>query len=126
MAEQVSPLQEIREKLALPLGENAVFDGWTQAAVDAAAAQAGVDRDQARLAFPKDQAGKIDCGATCTATLDDGATTTLRARPARGFRFVRWGGACSGKALTCTVTVRGSQDVTATFKKKPRKKKPRP
>jgi Divergent InlB B-repeat domain len=70
----------------------------------------------------KDEAGKIDCGATCTAILDDGTTARLRARPARGFRFVRWGGACSGKALVCTVTVSGSQDVTATFKKK---KKPR-
>ena len=60
MAEQVSPLQEIRDRLALALGENAVFDGWTQAAVDAAADQAGIDRDQARLAVPKDQAGKID------------------------------------------------------------------
>jgi ubiquinone biosynthesis protein COQ9 len=60
MAEQVSPLQKIREKLALALGENAVFDGWTQAAIDAAADQAGIDRDQARLAVPKDQAGKID------------------------------------------------------------------
>src|SRR5918993_1184526 len=60
MDEQPSPLQEIREKLALAVGENAVFDGWTQAAVDAAADQLGVDRAQARLAMPKDQAGKID------------------------------------------------------------------
>ena len=60
MAEQVSPLQEIRDKLALAVGENAVFDGWAQAAVDAAADQAGIDRDQARLAVPKDHAGKID------------------------------------------------------------------
>ena len=28
MDEQTSPLQEIREKLALAIGENAVFDGW--------------------------------------------------------------------------------------------------
>ncbi len=60
MDEQPSPLQEIRDRLALAIGENAVFDGWTQASVDAAADQAGVDRDQARLAVPKDQAGKID------------------------------------------------------------------
>ena len=60
MDEQPSPLQEIRDRLALAIGENAVFDGWTQASVDAAADQARVDRDQARLAVPKDQAGKID------------------------------------------------------------------
>jgi ubiquinone biosynthesis protein COQ9 len=55
-----SPLERLREQLALAVGENAVFDGWTRAAVDAAADQLGVDRDQARLAMPKDQAGMID------------------------------------------------------------------
>src|SRR5215211_1264681 len=60
MDEQPSPLQEIGEKLALVVGENAVFDGWTQAAVDAAAGQVGIDPAQARLAMPNDEAGKID------------------------------------------------------------------
>ena len=60
MAEHTSPLQEIRDKLALAIGENAVFDGWNQAAVDSAAAQSGIDQAQARLAVPKDRAGKID------------------------------------------------------------------
>jgi drug/metabolite transporter (DMT)-like permease len=36
MDERPSPLQEIRDRLALAVGENAVFDGWTQAAVDSA------------------------------------------------------------------------------------------
>jgi ubiquinone biosynthesis protein COQ9 len=54
-----SPLELIRRRLALALGENAVFDGWTQAAVDAAAAQIGIDPAQARLAMPKDQCGKV-------------------------------------------------------------------
>ena len=60
MDEQPSPLEDIRRTLALPIGENAVFDGWTRAAVDAAADSKGIDRDLARLAVPKDQAGKID------------------------------------------------------------------
>ncbi len=60
MDEQPSPLEEIRRRIALPLGENAVFDGWTRAAVEAAADSLGIDRDQARLALPKDQAGMID------------------------------------------------------------------
>jgi ubiquinone biosynthesis protein COQ9 len=55
-----SPLQKIRERLALAVGENAVFDGWTRAAVDSAAARLGIDRAQARLAFPKGQAAMID------------------------------------------------------------------
>ena len=60
MDEQLSPLEEIRRKLALSIGENAVFDGWTEAAVDSAANSQSVDPAQARLAVPKHQAGKID------------------------------------------------------------------
>ena len=56
-----SPLEQLRRRLALAVGENAVFDGWTRQAVDSAAAQLGVDPVQARLAFPKKQAGMIDC-----------------------------------------------------------------
>lgn len=56
----IGPLEEIRQKIALPLGENAVFDGWTQAAVESAANQRGIDPAQARLAVPKDQAGKVE------------------------------------------------------------------
>ena len=55
-----SPLERLRRQLALAVGENAVFDGWTKAAVDAAAGQLGVDPVQARLAMPKTQAGMID------------------------------------------------------------------
>jgi len=55
-----SPLDLIRRKLSLAIGENAVFDGWTAKAVDSAAAQLGVDPDQARLAMPKSAAGLID------------------------------------------------------------------
>ncbi len=55
-----TPLQALRLRLALPIGENAVFDGWTEAAVNAAAAQLGIDPAQARLAFPKDPAHMIE------------------------------------------------------------------
>jgi ubiquinone biosynthesis protein COQ9 len=55
-----SPLAELRERLALAVGENAVFDGWSSVAVDSAATQLGVDRPQARLAMPKTQAGLVD------------------------------------------------------------------
>jgi ubiquinone biosynthesis protein COQ9 len=58
--ESPSPLEQLRRRLALAVGENAVFDGWTQAAVDSAAAQFGIDPVQARLAMPKTQAGMID------------------------------------------------------------------
>jgi ubiquinone biosynthesis protein COQ9 len=55
-----SPLEKLRRQLALAIGENAVFDGWTRAAVDSASAQLGIDPVQARLAMPKTQAGMID------------------------------------------------------------------
>ena len=55
-----SPLETVRAKLALAVGENAVFDGWSEKAVDSAASQFGVDPAVARLAFPKQQVGMID------------------------------------------------------------------
>ena len=58
--EEPSPIQAIRERLALAVGENAVFDGWTHAAVDSAAAQLGINRDQARLAYPDNPAAMVD------------------------------------------------------------------
>jgi ubiquinone biosynthesis protein COQ9 len=58
--ESPSPLEKLRRRLALAVGENAVFDGWTRAAVDSAAGQLGIDAVQARLAMPKTQAGMID------------------------------------------------------------------
>lgn len=58
--ESPSPLEQLRRRLALAVGENAVFDGWTQAAVDSAAGQLGIDPVQARLAMPKGQAAMID------------------------------------------------------------------
>ena len=55
-----TPLETLRLKLALPVGENAAFDGWTHQAVDSAAQQLGIDTAQARLAFPKDAAHMVD------------------------------------------------------------------
>ena len=55
-----TPLAAVRAQLALAVGENAVFDGWTEQAVLTSAHQLGVDPAVARLAFPKDQAGMID------------------------------------------------------------------
>jgi ubiquinone biosynthesis protein COQ9 len=59
--EEPSPLEQLRRRLALALGENAVFDGWSRKAVDSAAQQLGIDPVQARLAFPKRQPEMIDC-----------------------------------------------------------------
>jgi ubiquinone biosynthesis protein COQ9 len=53
-------LDEIRAALAPFLADNAAFDGWSDAARDMAAEQAGVDPDVARLAFPDGAVGQID------------------------------------------------------------------
>ena len=58
--DEITPLERIRRQLALSVAENAVFDGWTQTAVDAAADAHGISREQARLAMPKDAVGLID------------------------------------------------------------------
>lgn len=56
----MSPLETIRARLALAVGENAVFDGWTAKAVNSAAVELDIEPAQARLAFPKDQPGMVD------------------------------------------------------------------
>ena len=60
MDASVSPLEQIRRDLSLATGEHAVFDGWGRKAVEAAAAQLGVDRNKAVLAMPKGPAALID------------------------------------------------------------------
>lgn len=55
-----TPLESLRLKLALAVGENAAFDGWTPKAVESAAARMGIEAAQARLAFPKEQAAMVD------------------------------------------------------------------
>ena len=57
-----TPLARLRRQLALSVGENAAFDGWSDKAVESAAAQAGVDPAQARLAFPDDAAHLVEAG----------------------------------------------------------------
>jgi ubiquinone biosynthesis protein COQ9 len=55
-----SPLEAVRRQLALPIGENAAFDGWTVTAVESAALAEGVDLAVARAAAPATATGLID------------------------------------------------------------------
>jgi hypothetical protein len=59
----------------------------------------------------------INCGSTCSAKFDAGTVVTLTATPLAGKTFVSWGGACSGTATTCTLTVSTNLSVTPTFSK---------
>jgi photosystem II stability/assembly factor-like uncharacterized protein len=57
----------------------------------------------------------IDCGGDCHETYATGTEVTLTAAPSAGHEFGGWGGACSGSALTCAVTVDGAKGVSAAF-----------
>jgi hypothetical protein len=64
--------------------------------------------------------GGINCPGTCTATFAPGQSVTLTARPAAGLGLAGWGGACSGTRTTCTLTMNGDKNVSATFAVRPR------
>lgn len=55
-----SPVAATALDLALAIGENAAFDGWSAAAVEAAALGEGIDPAVAALAVPGDAVGLID------------------------------------------------------------------
>ena len=60
--------------------------------------------------------GGIDCGATCSANFNSGASVALGAAPSADSFFAGWGGGgCSGTGA-CNVTMSAAQSVTATFK----------
>ena len=60
----------------------------------------------------------INCGSgasTCSATFSSGTTVTLTATPSTGATFGGWGGACTGTAPKCTVSMTAARSVSATF-----------
>lgn len=78
-------LDELRLALAPEVARAAVFDGWTDQALNQAAALAGVDAAVARLAFsggPMDMiCAWIDCtDAKMHAHFEDGSLSTLKIR----------------------------------------------
>lgn len=56
----------------------------------------------------------VECGETCSAAFDGGATVTLTATPDGDSVFGGWSGACAGTGA-CTVTMSEARRVTATF-----------
>jgi Leucine-rich repeat (LRR) protein len=64
-------------------------------------------------------AGAIDCGAACHAAFAPGSSVVLTANAGDGSAFLGWGGACSGTALTCDLTMDAKKTATATFSMPP-------
>jgi subtilisin family serine protease len=71
-------------------------------------------RGSAAGAVTSNPAG-LSCAATCSASFTSGTVVTLTAAPGARGRFKGWGGACSGAATTCTVTLSDVRSVSATF-----------
>lgn len=59
----------------------------------------------------------INCGSDCSESYGSATQVTLNAAPSAGHHFAGWGGSCSaaGLALTCSVSVSGNIQVSATF-----------
>lgn len=60
----------------------------------------------------------IDCGShggPCFTNVDKPSTVLLTGAPTAGYVFQRWGGACSGTATTCRVSVTVAKAVAPAF-----------
>jgi len=67
--------------------------------------------------------GRIACRPGCRPTEAAGDPIVLTAVAAKGYRFVRWSGACKGTRLACRLVPARAFSARATFAKKPVKKK---
>jgi hypothetical protein len=120
--------------LSAPPAPGSVFTGWSGAGCSGAGlCTTAMSSDQSvtanfvahrTLSVSKSGSGSgsvtsspagIDCGATCSASYDDGTPVTLTATPDAGSTFTGLsGGGCSGTG-TCVVTLSGDQAVSAGF-----------
>lgn len=55
------------------------------------------------------------CSPSCSRRFDEGLVASLRARPAPGYRFRGWSGACSGRKVTCTILMDRTRSAVARF-----------
>jgi hypothetical protein len=78
--------------------------------------RAGNDNSQGGL-VTSSPAG-IDCGTICSGSFSSGTVVTLTALASGNRVFAGWGGACSGTATTCTLTMDGDKAVTAIFNRR--------
>jgi hypothetical protein len=62
--------------------------------------------------------GRVECSPKCSRSISAGTTLTLRALPAKGWRFVAWSGGCKGKRPTCVPSTNFALSIKATFRKR--------
>jgi uncharacterized repeat protein (TIGR02543 family) len=62
-----------------------------------------------------DKNARISCGSTCFAALPAGTILNLTASAPSNGVFTGWSGDCTGAQATCTLTINGAMNVTATF-----------
>jgi hypothetical protein len=63
------------------------------------------------------------CSARCSKAVTSFVPVQLAAKPAQGWRFKAWSGACKGTKATCSVAMNAAAQARATFVKLPKKKK---
>lgn len=61
------------------------------------------------------QPAGIRCGSECVTDFAEGTVVTLTATPGARQQLAGWSGACTGSALTCTVTMTEARAVRASF-----------
>jgi hypothetical protein len=74
----------------------------------------------ARIAVTVAATGKgiVKCTPRCSRTFAAGSALTLRAVPAKGWRFSRWSGACKGTSPVCRPKTDFSLSARATFRRR--------
>ena len=78
------PLADIRSRLVEAALPHVAFDGWSEEALAQARAETGIDREMARLAFPR---GGVDMAVACHRLLDRRLADELRETPIETMRI---------------------------------------
>jgi hypothetical protein len=81
--------------------------------------QLEVDFQGAGLGTITSSSGPLNCSWNCAHAYQGGAQVTLTAAASPGSSFQGWSGACESKELTCSLTVSGLTQVTASFSVNP-------
>jgi hypothetical protein len=98
-------------------GMNAIAMFETVAAAGGGGSSVTLRISVANLGTVISDVGGINCGSVCSAKYAQSSAVTLSAVPPAGKTFVNWGGACTGTAPVCSLTVGSNLSVQANFSK---------